>query len=263
MEREGMEVTWLEEKNGRIELDDVEQAVRSGTKLIVLSLVSTRNGFQHDLKAVCDIAHAKGAYVYADIVHGAGCIPIDVKESGVDFAATASYKWLMGDFGLGFLYVRKDVLPKIKRTNYGYFGLNTGRTDDARADAAANGGYPISASGYFALGTRSFTTVAILEKSLQYIHGIGVNNIQNHAQILTNRLKEELPRLGYPLMTPLTSKTPIVSCKFDNARGILGQHIDKAKVKFSTYNDHFRISASVFNDMDDVERLLEAVNLKK
>ena len=56
---------------------------------------------QHDLKAVCDLAHAHGAYVYADIIQGVGTVPLDVRATGVDFAATATYKWLMGDFGLG------------------------------------------------------------------------------------------------------------------------------------------------------------------
>ena len=59
------------------------------------------NGFQHDLKAVCELAHAHGAYVYADIVQSAGAMPIDVRASGVDFCACSSFKWLMADFGLG------------------------------------------------------------------------------------------------------------------------------------------------------------------
>ena len=65
-----------------------------------------------------------GALVYADIIHAAGCIPVDLHASGVDLAAGASYKWLMGEFGLGFLYVRKDVQPRLKRTNYGYYGMS-------------------------------------------------------------------------------------------------------------------------------------------
>ena len=39
---------------------------------------------------------------------------------GVDFAACASYKWLMGDFGLGFFYVREDVLARLPHVQYGW-----------------------------------------------------------------------------------------------------------------------------------------------
>jgi hypothetical protein len=121
--RQGVQVSWVRPRDGRIELEDMRRAIRPGTKLVALSLVSTVNGFQHDLKAVCDLAHEAGAYVFADIIHAAGCVPLDLHASGVDFASTASYKWLMGDFGLGFLYVRKDVQPKLRRAFYGYYGI--------------------------------------------------------------------------------------------------------------------------------------------
>ena len=49
---------------------------------------------------------------------GAG--PVDVRASGVDFLACSSYKWLMGDMGLGFLYVRGDRLDRLERTQYGF-----------------------------------------------------------------------------------------------------------------------------------------------
>ena len=258
MSRMGVDVTWVQERDGRTHLEDIKKAIRSDTKLIALSLVSNKNGFQHDLKAVCDLAHENGALVYADIIHAAGCIPVDVKQTGVDFAACASYKWLMGDFGLGFVYVRKDLLSQLTPTNFGYFGLNTPQNSPQSTNG---GGFTKSASEYFALGTRSFTTVAILENSLEYILTLGVDNIQNHTQKLTDRLKEELPALGYPLSTPLDSKTPIVSCIFDDAAKILSPRLDQARVKISVYNDHFRISPSVFNDMTDVDRLLSALKI--
>src|SRR5262249_10247010 len=88
--RQGMEVTWVQQRDGRIAIDDVRKAVRKGTKLVALSNVSTFNGFEHDLKAVSSIAHENGALVYADVIHAAGCVPLDLHASGVDFAACAS-----------------------------------------------------------------------------------------------------------------------------------------------------------------------------
>jgi selenocysteine lyase/cysteine desulfurase len=107
MEKQGMEVSWVQARDGRIPLEEMRKAIRPDTKLVALSLVSTINGFEHDLKAVCDMAHEVGALVYADVIHAVGCVPVDLHASGVDLAAGASYKWLMGEFGLGFLYVRK------------------------------------------------------------------------------------------------------------------------------------------------------------
>ena len=120
MANAGMDLVWLRPRDGKsVHLADMEAAITRKTRLVALSLVSAVNGFQHDLKRVCEIAHARGALVYADIVQAAGAVPVDVKESNVDFAACASYKWLMGDFGLALLYVRQDLLGHIRRTQFG------------------------------------------------------------------------------------------------------------------------------------------------
>src|SRR5581483_5159515 len=94
--------------------------VDKNTKLIAVSLVSYINGFQHDLKGLCQLAHSHRAYVYADVVQAVGAMPFDVRSSGVDFCACSTYKWLMSDMGISFLYVREDLLPTaVRRTQYG------------------------------------------------------------------------------------------------------------------------------------------------
>lgn len=261
--RQGVKVSWVRARDGRIELDDMRRAIRPGTKLVALSLVSTVNGFQHDLKAVCDLAHEAGAYVFADIIHAAGCVPLDLHASGVDFASTASYKWLMGDFGLGFLYVRKDVQPKLRRAFYGYYGIGRFQSHvyplDPPGESVADYAFRDDADGAFALGTHSHTVIAQLNHSLEYLHATGVERIQAHAQPLVARLKDELPKLGYPLMTPPESRTPLVACVCANAAKTLGPRLQAAKVKVTASSNRFRISVSVFNDMSDIDRLLAAL----
>jgi len=121
LQKQGLDLRVVMPRGGRIEIKDLERVVDLKTKLVELSLVSMYNGFQHDLQAVCELAHANGAYVYADIIQAAGAVPIDVRAAGVDFAAAATYKWLMGDFGLAFLYVREDLLGSvIRRPHWSY-----------------------------------------------------------------------------------------------------------------------------------------------
>src|SRR4029078_29575 len=122
LKKQGLDVRVVKPtKDFRIDLTDLERAVDRRTRLIEVSSASMYNGFQHDLKAVCELAHAHGAYVYADIIHSAGAEPFDVKASGVDFAACSTFKWLMGDFGIGFLYAKEALLDRIRRPVYGYY----------------------------------------------------------------------------------------------------------------------------------------------
>ncbi|HVN42787.1 MAG TPA: aminotransferase class V-fold PLP-dependent enzyme, partial [Steroidobacteraceae bacterium] len=259
MAKRGVEVTWLRPVDGRISLEAVERAVRRGTRLVALSAVSTYNGFEHDVKHVCEIAHAKGALVYADIVHAAGCIPFDVKATGVDFAACASYKWLMGDFGLGFLYVRRDLWERFQRSQWGYYALEQFQTHvypfDPPGSNVADYATEKGATGLVALGTHSHTCIAMLDHSLDYLLATGVERIQAHAQTLTGVLKQELPRLGYALATPPESRAPIVTCVLEGAREKLFAKLDAAKIRITIAKNRFRVTPSVFNDRADVDRL--------
>ncbi|MGC4252612.1 MAG: aminotransferase class V-fold PLP-dependent enzyme [Sphingobium sp.] len=260
LQKQGMEVSWIKARDGRIDPADIRAALRKDTRLVALSLVSTINGFEHDLKRVCDIAHAGGALVYADIVHAAGCVPVDLHASGVDFAATASYKWLMGDFGLGFVYVRKDILPRLKRPNVGYYGLADLRTHiyplDPSGESVADYSFTPDVSGYFSTGTYAHSVIAQLGASLDYIADLGVSAIQRHAQGLCDHMKAELPKLGYRLMTPAEARTPLVACIAPDARNMLGPVLNEAKVRITLSANRFRMSPSVFNSHADIERLL-------
>ena len=99
--KRGVPVTCLRQKDNRIPLEDIERAITPDIKLVAISHIASDTGHQYDLKALCDVAHRKGAYVYADIVQSAGAVPLDLKDSGVDFACSGAYKWLMGEFGAG------------------------------------------------------------------------------------------------------------------------------------------------------------------
>lgn len=263
LQKQGSEVTFVPAKDGRIHLEDMKAAIRKDTKLVSLSLVSTINGFEHDLKAVCDIAHANGALVYADIIHAAGCVPVDVQASGVDFAASASYKWLMGDFGLGFLYARKDARQKLLRRDYSYYGISEFRPHiypfDPPGKDIIDYAYADTAEGKFAHGTYAHTVVALLDHSLDYIMTLGVPSIQAHAQTLTKHLKQELPRMGYMMMTPPEARTPIVACAYKDARKRLGPRMKAGNIRITMMGNRFRITPSVFNDEADIERFLSVL----
>ncbi|MFC4308755.1 aminotransferase class V-fold PLP-dependent enzyme [Steroidobacter flavus] len=263
----GMDVVTLPmTSEGRIDMAEMEKAINDRTKLVSISLVSTINGFQHDLKRVCAIAHAHGAYVYADIVHAAGTVPTDLRASGVDFAACSSYKWLMGDFGLGFLYVRREVQNKIKRPWWGYHQLASFRTHVFPLDEPGPGVASYEASpdtaGRFAMGTTSWTGVVQLNHSLAWLEKVGVSQIQAWRQPMIDTLQKELRARGYQPLTPLDSRTSLVAFALKDARTKLSDLLKTANVRITVSQHRFRVSVAVFNDMNDVDRLLDVLPRK-
>ncbi|MBS0359874.1 MAG: aminotransferase class V-fold PLP-dependent enzyme [Proteobacteria bacterium] len=252
-------------KEGRIDYDAMAAAVNGRTKLVAISAVSTTNGFQHDLKRVCDIAHAHGAMVYVDAVHAAGSTPIDFRAAGVDFAASSSYKWLMGDFGLGFLYVRKEIQDRFPRPWWGYhqvggrFITHVFPFDDPSPDVATYG-YDPGATGRFGMGTTSWTGPVQLDYSLALIEQLGgPAAIQAWRQPMVDAVQKELRARGYEPLTPPGTRTPLVAFALKDARRKLPEMLNKAGVRITVSQHRFRPSISVFNDMNDIDRLLAAL----
>ena len=262
--QQGLDLRVVKARDFRIDIRDLEKVVDRKTKLIELSLVAMYNGFQHDLKAVCDLAHAHGARVYADIVQAAGAVPIDVKATGVDFCACSSFKWLMGDFGLGFFYAREDLLEKaITRSQWGYHSTSamTGHFPPFDPDAETS---PVSwtlrndATGYFEVGSIGGAPEAAVGASLTYIHELGVDNIQRHRLPLLRRMRDEMPRLGFTLATPEESTSPIITFATRDGAAVQ-KKLQAANINARVSRYWVRLSPSVYNDMQDVERLLQAL----
>jgi selenocysteine lyase/cysteine desulfurase len=250
----------------RIDMKDLEEVVDGQTRLVEVSSVAMYNGFQHDLKAVADLAHAHGAYVYADIIHSAGAGPFDIAATGVDFAACSSFKWLMGDFGMGFLYARERVLDKLERPVIGYY-----EAEDLRAFYPPNlpaGAYqPISyafsqgAESMFEPGTLGGgTNVALIAASLDYIKNLGLASIEAHRAPLLRKLRQEVPRFGFiPVTPPESTSGSITFAKTGVFESDLPERLKELKVNIRFSRDWIRLSPSVYNDLSDVDRFLEAL----
>ena len=260
----GLDLRIVMPRDGRIEMRDLERVVDRNTRLIEVSLVAMYNGFQHDLKAVSDLAHAHGAFVYADVVQAAGATPIDVRASGVDFCACSSFKWLMGDFGLGFLYAREDLLERVvKRSQYGYHSWRSMTTHFLPQDPPGNAPFTwelgTDATSYFEVGSNAYAPMAALGASLPYLKRLGVAAIEAHRQPLLTRLRREMPRLGYEVVTPPDTKSALITFIVKDARDVR-QRLEKANINARLGPHFIRLSPSVYNDLADVERLLEALS---
>jgi selenocysteine lyase/cysteine desulfurase len=264
--RNGLDLRIVKPRGWTIDLRDLERAIDKNTTLVEVSLVSMVNGFQHDLKAVCDLAHAHGALVYADVMQAAGATPIDVRASGLDFCACSSYKWLMGDFGLGFLYVKEALLERMSACpQYGYFEARHITPHllpgDPPGDAPYTWELKPDAGGRFEVSTPAIGVMIALGKSLPYIRGLGVETIQAYRQPLLKKLQAEMPRLGFEPITPPGTASALLCFGLNGKdyRPLLAR-LEQRKVHVRVGSDYLRVSPSVFNDMADVDRLLETLS---
>jgi len=254
----------------RVDSADMAAAIDDDTLLVSVALVSNINGFLHDVKATSDAAHAHGAYVYADIIQGAGAIPIDVKALGIDFAAAGTYKWLQGDMGFGFLYVKDELQGTVvKRTRYGTRQFS----NPNRAQADSKFDLRPGAVMYESSSTLPWVQGMIAHAALKSIDELGIKNIQAHNRRLVERLQREMPKIGYPAITPPKNTTPVVSfltpnqdetrAKLDKAFGYFVVALKRWEFTHPSGDAHviegIRIGPSVYNNDEDIDRLLNAL----
>ena len=263
--KRGMPLSVIAPRRGVIERADIEDAIEADTRLIAVSLISAETGFQHDLNALCAMAHRRGVLVYADIIQAAGAVPIDVTASGVDFCCCGSYKWLMGDFGAAFLYVRPDRLANLDRVQVGWRQIRRQETHGLPFDppGPALGEWTLGSdtAGKFEVSTPAWGSLACTARSLADISSLGVEAIVRHRVPLIERLQSELPKHGFLPMTPRDSTGPVVAFAYPGAARRFDAALRSADITISTYENRIRISPSIYNDMEDIERLLRVLSM--
>ena len=255
LEAKGLRLRVVKHRGWRIDLNDMDQAIDRETRLVSMALVSNVNGYVHDARAIADLAHARGAYVFADLVQAAGAVPVDVRAMGIDFGSTATYKWLMGERGFGFLYVRDDLQDTVvPTTRYGHRQL-------AKFDRVGITWEPLPGAAKYETGTIPNALAACASRSLQYIAEIGgVPAIRAHARPLVERLQTELPKKGYAPVTPHGTETPIAAFEVRDVAAVQ-QKLQAANVSATLIPDEkrLRLSVSVFNNDEDIDRVVAAL----
>jgi L-cysteine/cystine lyase len=89
-----------------------DAALVPGTRLVAISHVLWTTGAVLPVRAIADLAHARGALVAIDGAQAAGAIPVSVADLGADYYAVPGQKWLLGPEGTGALWVSPDVLER-------------------------------------------------------------------------------------------------------------------------------------------------------
>ena len=165
------------------------------TQLVSVSHVAFRSSYVQDLAAIVARAHAVGALVFADLYQSAGCVPVNVRELNVDFATGGSVKWLCGGPGAGYLYVRRDLWPKLEPKATGWVGH-----EEPFAFAGGEMRYAHDAFR-FLNGTPNIPALYTARSGYEIVNEIGVPAIRQKSLRQTARLIALAEEAGFRVNT--------------------------------------------------------------
>lgn len=180
----------------QVPLEAFEAAIDERTALVATCRVYFTSGYIQDVRALAELAHRRGAYCLIDDYQGTGQVPIDVRETGVDFLLTGGLKWLIGGPGVAYLYVRRELIQQLKPTATGWFSQRRQFDFDPHAlefrkDARR-----------FEAGTPAVGAVYAATAGLQIINEIGPPRLRERTAALNQDLVARLKERGYRLRIP-------------------------------------------------------------
>ena len=252
----GVEMRIVKNRAGAGTVEDFAKLVDKRTRIISVAWVSNTSGHRHDMRGLADLAHAHGAYLYADAAQFIGTAPVDVRALGIDFFTTGTYKWIMAGFGVAPFYVRRELLDRIEPANVGWMV----------AKRLPNYGYqPYRNARKFEYSSPAYNQFYELAAALAYLKRVGLDRIETQSLTLAQQLRKGLVEQGFEMFTPAASGSSIVSFLVKKTRNDVQALIDAERVKVSVQEPEgsdnrtvrVRVAPAFFNNAGEVSRFLE------
>ncbi len=238
----------------------LEAVVTPATRLVIMSHVTCETGTRLPAREICAWAAGRGLLTLFDGAQVLGAAPVNVRELGCDFYASNGHKWLGGPKGTGVFYCRADRLDRLFMAHVGAGSLE-------RADLATGVAEPFHSGLRFEFGTRAFALPAGLGGSLDWLEGLGWDNVYGRITGLARYLKDRILERPYlSLLTPydaadssgLTSFAIAGRSAEETCRRLREQW--RIYTRAVTHNNLLRIATAHFNSEDDIDRLLAALD---
>ena len=254
-ELRGAEVVHVRpEADGRIPVERFAEAIDERTALACCTAVSFRSGHRHDVSAIAEIAHAKGALVLADSYQAIGALEIDVRTLGADVVTGGTVKYLLGSAGLGFMWLRDSLRSELLPTQTGWFA------DEDIFEMSIADYSPHASARRFDSGTPPVPSLYPGVAGMELIAEVGVPAIEAHVRSLNDRLLEGLDALGATVVTPRGDGEhgPLI-CVLSTDPNALVAALATEHIVTSTRDSNLRISLHLYNVEEDVDRILAAL----
>ena len=257
-ERRGAKVVHVPAAGNDIPVERFADVIDDRTLLVSITHVAFRNGTKLDVPAIVELAHKKGALVLLDSYQAVGTFPVDVKALKVDFLAGGVLKYLLASAGLAFLYVRDDLVPGLHPTSMGWFSQANIFAMDIYRNA------PSPTARRFEAGTPPVPSLYAGVAGMKLIRSVGVERIEAHIGEITGAIKEGAMRRGFNLVTPADparhgALITLRSHKVD----LLVKWLEADGVITSSRNDNLRLSPHLYNDLSDVDKLMDCLTKQR
>jgi cysteine desulfurase/selenocysteine lyase len=252
---------------GELDLTNPENYFTSNTKIVSLTHMSNVLGTINPIKYLAKLAHDVGAILIVDGAQGASHIPVNIKELDCDFYAFSGHK-MLGPTGIGVLWGKTELLEEMEPFMGGGEMINT-----VTMESSTWNDIPYK----FEAGTPNFAQAVGLGAAIDYLENIGMNEIADHENTLTQYAMNKLNNVdGLRIHGSAKDRGGVISFNVDgihphdlaqflnedNIAIRVGHHCAQPLLKKLGETATARMSFYIYNDESDVDKFctsLEAI----
>ncbi|MGQ0561985.1 MAG: aminotransferase class V-fold PLP-dependent enzyme [Gemmatimonadota bacterium] len=227
-----------------------ENATTPQTRVWAFPHLTSGTAIRFPVAELCRRARERGILTVVDGAQTCGHLAIDVRALGCDAYFSSPHKWLLAPKGTGFLYVRRETLPRVWAT------LASGEWDN----------YQDGAFRLMQYGTGNLSLLVGLEKAIDFHLAIGPQRVQERVIGLAERLRAGLQgidgvSINSPVHPELRSATTVWSLAGVSAADLQDRLWDDARLRVRSMGDPLgvRQCCHIYNSEVEVDRTLEAV----
>jgi cysteine desulfurase/selenocysteine lyase len=261
-------IPWSFSGRGELELQKLQELITPKTRIVAVCHVSNVLGTINPVREITALAHARGVKVLVDGAQAVQHLGVDVQELDADFYAFSSHK-MYGPNGVGILYGKRELLEAMPP----YQGGGEMIAEVSFKETTFN-----ELPYKFEAGTPHITGVAGFGAALSFLAATGFTDIRTHEKQLLDYATEKLMQLGeVTIYGTSLHKSGVISFNLDGIHPYdAGMLLDKMGIAVRTGHhcadpvmEHYRIpgtiraSFGIYNTMDEIDRLAEALTRVK
>jgi len=259
-ETKNLKLTFVKSTDKKFHLGELEKAISDKTKVIIVSFVQFFNGYKINLARISELCKKRDIFFVVDGIQGVGTEPINVKELGIDILACGCQKWLLSPYGSGFFYISDSVKDKLIPLSITWYAADwqLNHTDLFKYDLPYFDTAEKFEAGYYAT-----LNMLGMKAAIDIIADLGVENIQRHNHALIDRLVSYLKKTEfYSIKSSLVEneRSSILTFTCDNHHSLFKYMLEN-KVKAANREGSIRISAHLFNNEKDIDKLIEVLTV--
>jgi selenocysteine lyase/cysteine desulfurase len=254
--RTGASLVTVERRDGRTWGEAVLEELDERTAVVAVLATHWTDGGSVDLVAIGERARQAGAALVVDASQALGAVPLDLAAVRPDYLVTVGYKWLLGPFALGYLYVaerHRDGVPLeenwISRLGSEDFGALVDYQDRYQPGARR-----------FDVGQRThFETTPMAVAALRQLLDWEVERVAATLGQVTGRIQRAVEAIGLRLTSGDRVPHMLGIALPDEARGAVAAALADAGVFAGVRGSSLRVSPHLWTTDQDVERLVGAL----